>query len=258
MPLRFPEVRDVPLGKSPLTEVLCQVRFPPILSIGRGQPVEFQEAIRKRFPELEEEQNLHVRVTAGGNSHEAITEIYGRTFHFRTPSKETSVSLGVDAYAISTSRYTVWDDFANDLALIHGAAMAAYGLPYAKRIGLRYVNHLDFERTGCTSFEELRTFLRPELVALMATDAWDRPEEVVSQILLRDGVGRLVLRVAARAVEDQPPVILLDFDYYEEGEVPLDDLVERCNRYHDVVYRAFRWALGADKLDVFAPVARER
>lgn len=257
MPLQFPAVEDVPLGRTPLTAVLCQVRFPPILRISRGQPFEFQEAIRKRFPELEEEHGFQVRVTAGAGAQVADAEATGRSFNFRTADGETLVTLAVDAYAISTSRYTVWEAFAEDLTLVHEAVMAAYGLPYAKRVGLRYVNQFDAEHTGCTTFEELKGFLRPELVASMATDVWDRPEELVSQILLEDGSGRLVLRVVARAAEQQPPVVALDLDYYEEGRVPVGDLVERCGRFHDVVYRAFRWSLQPDKMVAFAPVTKE-
>ncbi len=258
MPLRFPPVEDIPLANAPLTEVICQVRFPTILSIGRGQPIKFQEAIRQRFPELEEERRVQMRLVSGPDAEIPNVETGGRTFRFQTAQGEVQVTLSVDAFAVSTSRYRVWSDFAGDLALVHEAAMAAYELPYAKRIGLRYVNQFDGARIGCASFEEMKGFLRPELAALMATDAWDSPEELVSQILLRDDGGRLLLRVAARAATDQPPVVLLDFDYYEEGRsIPLNDLVERCTRFHDVIYRAFRWSIRPDQLDVFAPVERE-
>lgn len=139
---------------------------------------------------------------------------------------------------------------------MHNAAAAAYGLPYAKRVGLRYVNQFDAEHTRLKSFAELKELLRPELSALMATEAWDRPEELISQILLNDDNGRLLLRVVARTTEQQP-AILLDLDFFEEGETPLDDLSERCNRYHDVIYRAFRWAIHPDKLETFEPEAKE-
>lgn len=37
-------------AKSPLVEVICQLRFPTILSIGSQEPAAFQEAIRREFP----------------------------------------------------------------------------------------------------------------------------------------------------------------------------------------------------------------
>ena len=37
-------------GKRQLIEVICQLRFPTILSISAKEPAEFQEAIRAEFP----------------------------------------------------------------------------------------------------------------------------------------------------------------------------------------------------------------
>ena len=38
--------------RSPLIEVICQLRFPTILSIGSQEPAEFQEAIRHEFQQF--------------------------------------------------------------------------------------------------------------------------------------------------------------------------------------------------------------
>ena len=38
-------------SKSPLAEVICQLRFPQILIIGTQVPAEFQETIRDEFPQ---------------------------------------------------------------------------------------------------------------------------------------------------------------------------------------------------------------
>ena len=37
-------------ARAPLVEVICQLRFPTILSIGSQEPAAFQEAIRREFP----------------------------------------------------------------------------------------------------------------------------------------------------------------------------------------------------------------
>lgn len=254
MPLDFPVVDDVRLANPPLTEVLCQVRFPPILRINQEQPIKFQETIRARFPELEEETGFHLRVGVAGESPAANAEPTGRAFHFRTADRSTLASLSMDAFSVSTSNYSVWSEFAADLNLIHQSAMSAYKLPYAKRIGLRYINTFDLHRIGCNTFTELQKLLRPELTALMTTSAWNAPEELVAQVLLRDNDCYLVLRVATRTGGAQPPIILLDFDYYEEGNIPLHNLVQRCDRFHDIIYRAFRWALRSQALDIFSPM----
>jgi uncharacterized protein (TIGR04255 family) len=257
MSLRFPAVEDIPLANAPLSEVVCQVRFPTILSIGLGLPAEFQEAIRHRFPEIEEEQNVLVQIRAAGDAQSANAELTGRVFQFRSADGANLISLGTEAYALSTTNYGLWADFARDLALVHNAAVTVYNLPYAKRVGLRYINQIDLDNTGCTSLDELKQVLRPELVSLLTTSAWNRPEEMVSQVRLKDSDGQLVLRVAARMGEKQPPVIIIDFDYYEEGRVPIEEVVHRCGVYHDVIYRGFRWAMNPEQLHLFEPIAME-
>ena len=37
---------------APAHEVICQLRFPPILSINTTEPADFQEAIRTEFPSM--------------------------------------------------------------------------------------------------------------------------------------------------------------------------------------------------------------
>ena len=37
-------------GKSQLIEVICQLRFPTILSIDTREPADFQETVRAAFP----------------------------------------------------------------------------------------------------------------------------------------------------------------------------------------------------------------
>lgn len=48
----FPEVDRVVYGKSPLIEVICQVRFPADLRIETTPPVDFQRRVRDQFPML--------------------------------------------------------------------------------------------------------------------------------------------------------------------------------------------------------------
>ena len=44
--------------RNPLAEVICQLRFPEILSIEANAPVEFQEAIRQEFPRFQRRQEV--------------------------------------------------------------------------------------------------------------------------------------------------------------------------------------------------------
>jgi uncharacterized protein (TIGR04255 family) len=163
------------------------------------------------------------------------------------------VSLALEFYALSTTAYSHWRDFSALLEFVNGAAQEVYNLPYATRIGLRYINNLTPENTGTNSAPDLWDVLRPELTALLRQDSWDEPLEMFNQVLLAGGENeRLALRTGFKSKEKQ--VFVLDLDYFAEGNIPLEDLIGLCGRYHDVIYNAFRWCIREDQLAAFEPV----
>ena len=250
--LRFPPTEDIRLQRAPLAEVICQVRFPPVLRIGSEQPVDFQERIRERFPQLEVEQGMVVHM-APLEGETPVARPEPRMFRFKSPDGQTTASLALNFYALSTTAYTHWDDFLDHFQFISEAAREVYNLPYAERIGLRYINHLTLENTGSNSVTELWDILRPELTIMLRSECWDEPQEMLNQLQLSGGGDeRLNLRTGFRGGEE--PIFLLDFDYYARGNIRLADLADLCQRYHDVIYDAFRWCIPEGKLAVFGPV----
>lgn len=249
MTLRFPEVADLPLKNSPLTEVICQVRFPPILRLVERPPIDFQDRIRHRFPGFEEEYGIILKFERELGRPTMGAEMAARVYQFKTADNSSSVALTTEFYALTTEKYTVWPAFADDLAYIHDALMATMAPTYATRIGLRYVNSIKplplhhQERPG---FESL---LRPELISLLRTDAWTMPIELSNSVVLADDDGRMILRVGYSPQSKEE--LLLDIDYFEEGQLSLDDVERRCSRYHDVIYRAFRWCVTDNAMAMF-------
>ena len=257
MSLNFPPKPDVQLENSPLVEVVCQVRFPPILRIAGEEPSEFQELIRVEFPIVELEHGLLVRFPGPGVKSPPTAEPQSRTFRFRTADEQTAISLAVDFFALSTNRYTHWENFALPLRLVDDSVQRVYKPAYATRIGLRFINRLTPENTGCGTLAEMFDLLRPELTSQSRSEAWNEVAEMRCRLVLTDGPAKLTLGTGYG--EDQrTPFFLLDFDYFEEGQLSLDNLVERCTRYNEVIYRAFRWCVRDEKLDVFKPRTKER
>ena len=248
----FPQREDVRLERAPLAEVICQVRFPPILRIASEQPVAFQEWVREQFPQLEVEQDMVVRMAPLEATLPSVKP-EPHIFRFKSPDGNTTVSLALNFYALSTTSYTHWKDFLELLQLVNEAAREVYNLPYAVRVGLRYINRLTFENTGASSVRELLAILRPELTVLLRGDCWDEPLQMLNQLLLTGGEDeRLTLRSGFRGGDEA--VFLLDFDYYAEGNIALENLSALCQRYHDVIYNAFHWCIREEKLAVFAPI----
>lgn len=253
--LGFPEVDDIRLRRAPLIEVVAQVRFPPILRIANEKPVEFQEKIRRRFPEwMEEEQIVIASIpTEQPTSVKKAPSI----FRFRSADAKNTVSLAIDFYALSTTAYVHWSDFWAELQRLHAAAVAVYAPAYATRLGLRYINQLTISNCGVGSLEELITLLHPDLVTLLFDKPWTLPLELLTQLILegQNPPEKLALRVGFK--RDPEPFVLLDLDYFVEGNLPFDRLEDFYQRAHDVIYRSFRWAIPEEKLGLFEPLPAE-
>ena len=61
----FPEAKRIIYRKNPLDQVICQLRFPPILKIDAEVPAKFQDRIRGDFPNLSDSLEIKVEVPHG-------------------------------------------------------------------------------------------------------------------------------------------------------------------------------------------------
>lgn len=250
MAINFPRQPEIQLAHPPLEEVVCQVRIPLILRISREEPIDFQEQIRQRFPQLQWEDGVQVQFPVPGNPNVPSAEFKPRLFRFINSDEHTAVSLTVNFFALSTHHYTHWQDFAADLQLTYDAVQNVYQPAYATRIGLRYINRLTLANTHTQDKEALFSLLRPELTAMLRGSVWQDAADMVCQLTFSDQTAQLHFRIAYEEVENAP-TFLLDFDYFEKGNLPLADLIERCDQYHAIIYNAFRWSLLDETIERF-------
>ncbi len=258
MPLKFPQADHLPLSNSPLREVVCQIRFPPILRIAEETPSKFQEMVRSRFPNFKTEQGLEIQFSPG----QPIKPV-GQSppvHRFLDKDEILTVSLGFDFFAVSTTQYESWQSFADALYFITNAVLTEYNVPFSTRIGLRYINALNTENTGTKSFSpDVLEILRTELTCLLMTEEIQLPHLALTQIRARqENDGEFSFRTG---IVQEPPdesgqfSFLLDFDRYygEKLELDVDSLLARCARYHAEIYNAFRWSIKENRLQVFDP-----
>jgi uncharacterized protein (TIGR04255 family) len=257
MVLNFPAQPDVQLENAPLAEVVCQVRFPPILRISAEEPTAFQERIRDSFPLVDLEHAFVFHVPGPGATDTPSAEPKATIYRFHTPDRRTTISLAADFFAVSTAAYSHWHDFARLLEMAHAAVEGVYKPAYATRIGLRYINRLTFSNTSSKTINDLLRVLRDELTAPIHHPAWDEAVEMRCRLVLPDGPARLTLGTVFETQGDEPTFVL-DLDYFEEGQLDLAGLTERCSRYNEAIYRAFRWAIRDDQWDLFKPRKKEQ
>ena len=137
---------------STLHEVICQLRFPAILSINTREPADFQEEVRSLFPRyaVQRETPPATLVQEGGvprlKEEKAINN-----YTFLSENNRWKINLTKDFIALSTLRYTGWEDFAGMLDPALASFIRIYQPAFFERIGLRYMNFISREKLGLSS-----------------------------------------------------------------------------------------------------------
>ena len=135
----YSENPRVHYDKAQLAEVICQLRFPAILSIGAREPVDFQDAVRGMFPRYAAaEEQPAPRPAAPGVKPETPRPVINHNFISADGHWKLNLTNGF--IALSTVAYPGWESFGKhfDLPLVH--FIRIYKPAFFERIGLRYVN----------------------------------------------------------------------------------------------------------------------
>lgn len=131
-------------------EVICQLRFPTILSIDSREPADFQERIRSRFPRygVRQETPPPQVIQRGGTAPELKAAPAVTNYAFVSEDTLWKLNLTKDFIALSTLRYTGWEDFAARLDQTLAAFIQIYQPAFFERIGLRYRNIISRSALG--------------------------------------------------------------------------------------------------------------
>jgi len=155
-----------------LAEVICQLRFPTILSIGSKEPADFQDAIRAIFPQYVAKQEQPApKITGLGTPNQKLEPTAPVTnYYFISADNRWKLNLTNTFISLSTVAYPGWEEFGKRLDLPLAQFIRIYQPAFFQRIGLRYVNIFSrkaLELDG-TAWRELIT--APYLGALSQED----------------------------------------------------------------------------------------
>lgn len=219
-------------GKAPAHEVICQLRFPTILTINSVEPADFQEAIRDVFPQYARRQDVPApRITgAGGPNMQVERQAPITNYHFLSADGRWKLNLTKDFIALSTLGYSGWEDFAHHLDKALAAFIQIYKPAYFQRVGLRYVNLFSRARLGLedVSWAELFTpaytgalaepDLREEDCLAFGTDLQLKLDSSC-RAKIHAGLARIQNK-APNAPQDNELKFVLDMDLSMSGNVP--------------------------------------
>lgn len=245
-PLQLPEPRDVPLRRSPLTLVVCQVRHDPVLGVADARSgIDVQARLEGLYPEIAPHHAMSMEVTiAGGGSQ--VSQDRASGWQMRSEDAAWTLTILPDAFSIETSAYLGWPDFLGRLSTLVSAVAAVYGPALEQRVGLRFIDEIDDPQI--TSPQQWKGWIRDELLGPLAHSGFGPAVRGTQQILELDaGSGyRVTLRHGTSPVASGHRwIYLLDQDCFRQAgrSFSEDGVLTAATELHRVALQVFQSAI---------------
>ena len=244
--------------RSQLREVICQIRFPSILSIGSQEPADFQEAIRREFPRYAVKQDrLPPKINMANGSPQVENQPPVTNYTFVSMDNKWKLNLTKDFISLSTLSYGGWEEFAQRLDLPLAQFIRLYQPAFFQRIGLRYINLFSRKALDLEDEPWRELFADPYLGILSQEDVqeqgtiqcnlnFDTALDSSCRAKVHAGPG-LVKQNIPNAPQDPEPKFILDFDLFMAGETTPALAAPALETLHGHANRLFEGAI-TDKL----------
>ena len=238
-------------AKNQLANVICQLRFPEILSINANMPVEFQEAIREQFPKFSTTLETPAPKISGAPGNLKIeNQPSTKNYQFSSLDGNWRVNLSSTFISLSCNQYSRWEDFAKNLDIPLAAFIKIYKPACFERIGLRYLNFISRQNLGIEDVPFNQLFTEPYLGLLSS-------ENITEQSVQRNGVdaeialpGGCVVKLHAgpgyvkqNGQQQKEIKFIFDQDLYMAGNVPVHYSAGALQTLHSHAFPIFRGAI---------------
>ncbi len=252
----FPESKRVIYEKNPLINVICQLRFPPILKIDSEIPAQFQDLIKEEFPIYEELTEIQSEIPSVLNSQfpESIIKQLSKTavnknHEFTSVDGIWKINLTRTFLSISSSEYKTWEDFSGRLKKPFEALMTIYQPPFFTRLGIRYIDVIDRSKLNLSG-ASWRDLLKPYFLGLLSSEIEKsvRSYENAYEIDLEDQESKVrIVTSFVHNMQSKEECFQIDSDFYYPSRINKDKTWEKLTFLHDRASRLIRWVV-SDKL----------
>lgn len=234
-----------------IAEVICQLRFPEILSIGTIAPAAFQDAIRDEFPQFIRRQDLPAPKITGMPGHLSLENQPGViNYQFSSADGAWRVNLTSRFISLTCNRYRSWEDFAKKLDKPLAAFIQIYKPAYFERIGLRYLNFISRYELGLEGVPFSQLISPCYLGPLMEEDVQEANStrcNVDAELNIRGGC-RLKVHAGPGFVKkngksDQEVKFIFDQDLFMPGQLPVNLSAGALQTLHAQAWSIFRGAI---------------
>lgn len=251
----FPESKRVFYGKNPLEEVVCQLRFPPILRINTEAPATFQDRVRAVFPFYQKTStSVQVLRQLPQELAQALAGSAGTVHEFKSADRVWTLSLTRDFIALTTTGYKDWQDFKQKMGGPLEALTEIYEPAFFVRTGLRYRDRIDRDGFGLgdVNWKEL---LRPGALGELADETiGPHIEHVLRELIVRlTGDAGQVRIVHGLQREGDKLSYIIDSDFFTEKQTEIKAVSDVLDAFNRRAGRLFRWYITSQLHEAMLP-----
>jgi uncharacterized protein (TIGR04255 family) len=252
----FPEAPKVIYDKNPLDLVICQLRFPPILKIDAEIPADFQDLVRRQFPNFNETAEVAIEIPPGQSAQIPVDVLRqmlpsNKNYEFSSEDEVWKINLTRTFVALSTKGYPRWSEFKKKLEIPFEALCKVYSPNYFSRVGLRYIDVIRRSKLELTDID-LKELLSPYISGpLNSADVGPFVKNFESkyEINLVDGLGiaRIIAKFVEFKEENNEICFMIDSDFSRKEKINIASALELLDSFNLKAHRLFRWCI-TDKL----------
>lgn len=247
--MNFPEFERVVYKHNPLVEVVCQLRFPPILKISHQEPVDFQDEIRFQYPLFETTQAQFSPEILKITQKLGVPLQSDIAYSFKSEDRRWNLSITKDFIALTTSVYERYEQFKQRFEEALEIFERIYKPSFYTRVGLRYQDLIIRSKLGIENKNWSELIAKhiaselhdPELSSLIQT--------LLKNLTLKTENGQINLNhglVIVKNPQDNSDEIayLFDADFYIEKKIEGNgDVWNVLNQFNQSAGRLFRWSI---------------
>ena len=234
-----------------LADVVCQLRFPEILTISAEPPAQFQEAIREDFPLFTQRKDMPAPKLTGVPGNMTLENQKPTVnYVFASADNVWRVNLTGKFISLSCNRYPGWEEFARRLDKPLAAFIQLYKPAFFERVGLRYLNFISRYALGLEGVP-FRELIQPCYLGLLAeedvAESGVQRSTVDTDVALRGGC-RAKIHAGPGMVQrggqrDSELKFIFDQDLYMTGQLPVNLSAGALQTLHAQAFPIFRGAI---------------
>ena len=238
--------------KSPLIEVIYQVRVPTILLINNKDSAEFisfWNEIKTDYPEFSEnfDEQKEISINPDGTpSTVRVNKI--KNFVFLSEDKLWKVNLTNSFLSLSTHKYEHWNDFSKRLTKIITVFQKIFSPLFYTRVGLRYIDLIQRSRYKLDNIE-WKEIIKPYYLGNLINLNNETINSYISEIESLSPNKKIGIKSHIELVNTQnintnliEKALVFDTDYYINSKTELDQLEainkELHSQSHDFIHNA--------------------